>query len=417
MKPLTDPRIILETTVITDLFLKLTAIDTQSDPANSGACPSTAKQLNGQKAVQEVLQSMGLDDVRLDEHGYLYATLPANTENPKTIGLIAHIDTAPDYSGARVQPRLHRNYDGGDLTLNHGVVISPSDNPELLQCLGDTIITADGSTLLGADDKAGVAEIVAALQYLQAHPEIRRPTIKVAITPDEEIGHGAARFDVAGFAGDCAYTLDGGFSGEINGETFSADSAVVTFTGVAVHPGSAFGKMVNALRFASRFVTLLPGDEAPETTRERNGFYHPIGMKGNASEAVVTLILRDFDDLTLAHRGEQVRALAARVQAEEPRLKVVVTITQSYRNMGNWLCKRPEVFEILKDAVKLTGIEPRSVAVRGGTDGSQLTARGLPTPNMFAGGVNAHGPREWVSTRVMGLAACVVVNLAQRFAQ
>ena len=412
MKAFTNPAEIVQQTALVDTFLELVKIDTQSDP-KSETMPSAAKELDGLRAVKARLDALGITDAAIDENGYLFATLPGNVDNAPTIGLIAHIDTAPDYSGTGVQPVLHENYQGTAIELKGGWTIDADYNPELLECIGDTLITADGTTLLGADDKAGVAEILAAVEYLLAHPDIKRPTVRIAVTPDEEIGKGASKFDIKRFGADCAYTLDGGFAGEINGETFSADGAVVTFTGVMVHPGMAKGKLVNALRWASTFVTMLPADQAPETTEGRVGFYHPVEISGGSSEAKVELILRDFDDDILAGRGEKLKEIAAELMRREPRLKVDVAVSAQYRNMANGLRDIPRAMGNLEAAVRMTDLEPRIEAIRGGTDGSGLTARGLPCPNIFAGGLNFHGPREWVSTRVMGLAVCTVMNLLQ----
>jgi tripeptide aminopeptidase len=416
MRSFNDAQEILESTHLVQRFLDLVKIDTQSSekPHEKGAFPSSPNQMLAlQKLVELMTDVLRLSDVTLDENGYLFATLPANVENAPTIGLIAHIDTAPDFSGAGVNPILHQSYDGSAIRLASGDIIDPTDNPQLAECVGDTIITTDGSTLLGADDKAGVAEILAVVEYLQAHPDIHRPTLRIAITPDEEIGRGVERFDIEAFGADCAYTLDGSFAGEINGETFSADGATVTFTGVAVHPGYAKNKLVNALRWAAKFVTMLPMTEAPESTEGREGFYHPTRIEGNASKATVNLILRDFDDRKLAKRGEYLNVIKSRLLEEEPRLCMEVAIARTYRNMANGLEERPEIMQRLIRAVELTGIEPLIKPIRGGTDGSGLTEKGLPTPNIFAGGMNFHGPREWVSTRVMGLAVCTVLNLVQ----
>ena len=416
MKAFNNPAEILNSTSLVDTFLELVKIDTQSDP-KSETMPSAAKELDGLQAVKARLDALGISDAAIDENGYLFATLPGNVENAPTIGLIAHIDTAPDYSGTNVQPILHENYQGNAIELKDGWTMDADYNPELKQCIGDTLITSDGTTLLGADDKAGVAEILAAVEFLLAHPEIERPTLRIGITPDEEIGKGASKFDVDAFGARCAYTLDGGFSGEINGETFSADGAVVTFTGVMVHPGMAKDKLVNALRWASTFVTMLPADEAPETTEHRKGFYHPVEISGGSAEAKVELILRDFDDEILATRGEKLKEIAAKLIEQEPRLKIDVDVKLQYRNMANGLRELPQAMENLKQAVQMADIEPRIDPIRGGTDGSGLTAKGLPCPNIFAGGLNFHGPREWVSTRVMGQAVCTVLNLLQLWSQ
>ncbi len=416
MKTFNDPAMILEQTPLVDTFLWLVRQHTTSDP-KSETHPSSSRQIDALKRLKDKLLEMGLTDVELDENGYLFASLPGNVDSAPTIGLLAHIDTAPDFSGENIQPILHENYQGQDLELKNDVVISPEQSKELLSCKGDTIITADGTTLLGADDKAGIAEILAAIHILQQNPEIKRPTLRIGFTPDEEIGQGASLFDLKRFGAELAYTVDGSFSGEVNSETFCADAASVSFTGVMVHPGYAKGKLVNALRYAGKLLDRLPNEESPEGTEGREGFYHPTGVEGGASEATVSMILRDFDPDQLAQRGERLKKLVAEINAEEPRLKTEVTISETYRNMGLWLQEKPKVTERLIQAVKDADIEPNLVPIRGGTDGSVLTEKGLPCPNIFAGGVNFHGPREWVSTRVMAQAVCVLLNLAQRFVQ
>jgi tripeptide aminopeptidase len=409
-----DPKPILETTNLVDTFLEIVQIDTQSD-AKSDSTPSTAKQLDLQRVLEGKLGTLGCTDVKLDEFGYLYATFPGTAPDAPVIGLLAHVDTATDFSGTGVKPLLHENYDGGPIELPGGVTISPEENTELKQCVGDTVITAAGNTLLGADDKAGVAIILATLQMLKQSAGLSYPTLRIAFTPDEEIGRGASKFDIAGFGAMCAYTLDGSFDGEVNFETFSADGAEVTFTGVAVHPGYAKDKLVNALGHLGRFLAALPQAEAPETTEGREGFFHPTVVRGNASEATVELILRDFDDDKLAEKGERLKALVAQIAAAEPRLKTNVEIKYQYRNMAGELTNHPTIRDNLLRAVQDTGIEPQVIPIRGGTDGSGLTAKGLPTPNIFAGGVNFHGPREWVSTRSMALSTCTLLNLVQRW--
>lgn len=416
MKIFNDPRIIMEKTTLVDSFLTFVKVDTQSD-AKSQTHPSTQKQFDLLKILKGHLDKLGCEDVLLDDKGYLYGTLPGNTPNTPVIGLLAHVDTATDFSGTDVLPLLHENYDGAPITLHGGVVIDPAENPELTQCVGDTIITASGDTLLGADDKAGVAEIIATLEMLVADDTIPRPTLRIAFTPDEEIGQGASNFDIKTFDALCAYTIDGGFAGEVNFETFSADKADVIFTGVAVHPGFAKDKLVNALRFAGRFLDRLPIDQSPERTEDRQGFFHPTNISGNAAKATVELILRDFDNDALVDRGERLKKLVESICLEEPKLIGQVIITEQYRNMADTLKDYPKARENLIAAVKDAGVEPDIIAIRGGTDGSGLTAKGLPTPNIFSGGINFHGPRECISTRVMGQAVCSILNLVQRWAQ
>jgi len=416
MKRFNDPASILKGTSLVDSFLEFIRIDTQSDDT-SEASPSTAKQLDLQKVLTDRLIALGCADVRLDGKGYLYAVFPGNAPEAPVIGLIAHVDTATDFSGTGVRPLLFEDYDGGPLELPGGVTITPEDSPELKDCVGDTIITASGDTLLGADDKAGVAEILAALEVLGADESIERPTLRIAFTPDEEIGRGAKGFNVEGFGAACAYTVDGGFAGEVNFETFSADKAEVTFTGVAVHPGTAKGKMVNALRHIGRLMDQLPPTESPEQTELREGFFHPTTIRGNAARVSAEILLRDFSDEGLAERGERLRALVDRIAEDEPRLTAEVKITPQYRNMAGVLGDHPLVRDHLVQAVREAGMDPDVVPIRGGTDGSGLTAMGLPTPNIFTGGANYHGPREWIATRVMAQAVCVILNLVQLWAR
>jgi len=416
MKAFNDPAFVLEQTTLVDSFLEFVKIDTQSD-GDSKSNPSTAKQIDLLKILKDKLIQLGCSGVVLDDKGYLYATFLGNRAGTPVIGLMAHVDTAVDFSGTNVKPILQKNYKGGPIDLPNDVTISPEDNPELNQCIGDTVITASGDTLLGADDKAGVAAILAALEILKKDDSIPRPTLRIAFTPDEEIGQGATFFDVTGFDAKCAYTVDGGYTGEVNFETFSADKAVVTFTGVAVHPGFAKGKMVNALRYLGAFLDRLPKAESPEETELRLGFFHPTVVKGNAAEASVEIILRDFDDNKLADRGNRLKVLVQKIASKEPRLKSNVEIVAQYRNMANALKEQPQVRDFLVQAVRDAGLTPDIVAIRGGTDGSGLTAKGLPTPNIFTGGRNYHGPREWISTRTMAFAVCAILNLVQRWAE
>ncbi len=416
MKIFNDPDFVLTNSSVVKSFVEFVKIDTQSNE-ESKTSPSTEKQLNLQNILKKKLINLGCENVVLDDKGYLYALFPGNINSKTSVGLLAHVDTATDFSGENVKPIFHKNYDGGDLDLSDHITIHVDDNPALKDRKGETIITASGDTLLGADDKAGIAEILAALEILQNDKSIKRPDIKIAFTPDEEIGRGAGNFDVKGFNALCAYTLDGSLSGEVNFETFSADKGVVTFTGVAVHPGFAKGKMVNALTYLGKFLDRLPSKESPEETENREGFYHPTDVKGNAAKASATLILRDFDNDKLADRGKRLKELVADIAKTEPRLGFEVAITKQYRNMADTLKEHPEVKNNLMQATKDAGLYPVVVPIRGGTDGSGLTAKGLPTPNIFTGGMNFHGPREWISTTVMGQAVCVILNLVQRFVE
>ena len=414
-----DPHHVLSQTRIVDRFLGYVRMDTQSDET-SGACPSTAKQLElGRRLVEELkqlgLRGIGSDDVDMDENGYVLAELPGTA--PGRVGLCAHLDTAPQFSGTGVNPQIVERYDGKTIAAGNGVVLDPADTPELTECIGDTIITTDGRTLLGADDKAGIAAIIGALEILIQRPGIARPTIRVCFNPDEEIGRGADRFPLKRFDCPIAFTIDGSFTGEINVETFSADKAVVTFTGVSVHPGTARGKLVNALTGMGKLLSRLPIGESPECTDGRQGFYHPVAASGDAAECTLQLILRDFDTTTLDERGRRLERMCAGLMAEEPRLRVTVEIRKQYRNMYDVLRRYPDVAKKLDQAVRAAGITPRLEPIRGGTDGSRLTELGMPTPNVFAGGVNFHGPSEWISTRVLAQSACTILNLVQLFAE
>lgn len=402
-------------TSLVERFLEYVRIDTTSDE-HSESCPSTERQFVLAEKLVEELKAVGLPDAAVDENCYVTATLPGNMEGSETVGLIAHLDTSPAAPGENVDPVLHEDYDGSSIELADGVVIAVDDNPNLRKCLGDTIITADGTTLLGADDKAGIAIIVSALEYYQKNPELPRPTIRVAFTPDEEIGRGTAKFPIETFRADVAFTIDGSFDGEINIETFNADSAHVTITGVSTHPGTAKGKLVNALRHMALFLSRLPPELSPECTEGREGFIHPYELTGDASSCRCHLILRDFQRDALSALGEQIKEIAASVQKDEPRLKVEVEIKASYPNMYEYLKDRPEITERLQEAVRRAGMEPDLAPIRGGTDGSMLTQMGLPCPNIFAGGVNFHGQTEWVSTRSMGLSLCTVLNLLTLYA-
>ena len=410
MRAFNNPEEILEKTRIVERLLACVRYDTQADE-NSESCPSTAKQLELGKHLVAELKGLGLDGAAMDENGYVLAELPGSAEG--IVGLCAHMDTAPAFSGTNVQPRLHADYDGSPIELEGGVVIDPGDCPELLECKGDTIITSDGTTLLGGDDKAGIAAILGVVEVLRSEPGIEHPTLRICFNPDEEIGRGAAKFPLEKFGAPLAFTVDGGFPGELNIETFSADKAVVTFKGVAVHPGFAKGKMVNALTYAGKLLARLPMAETPECTQGREGFYHPTDLSGDAAQCKLSLILRDFDSAVLAKRGQRLRSMAEALVAEEPRLGVEVEITEQYRNMYDELSKRPEIAQQLARAIEAAGLAPRTEPIRGGTDGSQLTAKGMPTPNIFAGGVNFHGPQEWISTRSLALCTCTLLNLVQ----
>ena len=404
---------------VLDRFLRYARVDTQS--ARDGTeSPSTPGQLDLLRMLVAELQEIGLDDAALDDDGYVYATLPASSGAPlPAVGLIAHVDVSPDAPGAGVEPIVHRDYDGGRIELPRGgTVLDPADMPVLAGKAGHDIVSSSGDTLLGADDKAGVAEIMAAVAHLAAHPELPRPALKIGFTPDEEIGQGATRFDVERFGAACAYTLDGSQPGEIQDETFSGTEVVVVFHGVDIHPGWATGKLVNAARLAGRLLARLPSDRlTPETTSDRDGFIHPYVLSGDAGCAEVRFIARDFDDALLAEHIALIRSTAEAVAAEEPRSQVTVTERPQYPNMRRFIDEAPQIVEVAERAIREEGIEPLREPIRGGTDGSILSARGLPTPNLFTGGHEYHSVREWASVHDMASAAAVVVRLAGLWAQ
>lgn len=419
MRRFDDPDLVLDRTRIVERFLDYVRYDTQSDES-SPTCPSTAKQLELAERLADDLRRLGLrgvgeEAVSVDENGYVLAELPGT--RPGRIGLCAHMDTAPQFTGAGVSPRVWEEYDGGRLEVGNGVVLDPDQSPELRACVGDTIITTDGTTLLGADDKSGIAAIMGALEVMASEPSLPHPTVRVCFNPDEEIGRGADLFPIERFDCPVAFTIDGSFSGEINVETFSADKAVVTLTGVSVHPGRARGRLVNALTWMGKLLARLPMAESPECTDGREGFFHPVSVSGDAARCTAEIILRDFDTEVLLERGRRLERMCAALMAEEPRLRVEVEIREQYRNMFDVLSGFPETRERLERAVRAAGIEPRVIPVRGGTDGSRLTAMGLPTPNLFAGGVSFHGPQEWISTRVLAQSACAILNLVQLYAE
>jgi tripeptide aminopeptidase len=396
-------------------FLRYVRIDTQSRRDRT-ASPSTSGQLELGRMLVAELQEAGLDDVSLDENGYVVGTLAGNDAgNGQTIGLIAHMDTSPDAPGAGVEPIVHRGYDGNVLDLpREGTRLDPASMPELADKVGHDIVTGSGDTLLGADDKAGVAEIVAGLAHLAAHPDLPRPTVRVAFTPDEEIGEGATLFDIGAFGARCAYTLDGSELGELQDETFSAVEAIVSVRGVDVHPGQATGKLVNALRLAAQVVAALPSQTlTPETTAGREGFIHPYELSGTAAKAEIRLIVRDFEDDLLERHVALLERTAKQVTAAEPRARVEVKVREQYRNMRQYLNDVPNVADAAEAAIRAEGIEPIRRPIRGGTDGSRLSEMGLPTPNIFTGGHEYHSVREWASVQDMAAAAAVVVRLAE----
>ena len=398
-------------------FLRYARVDTQSS-RESATRPSTPGQLDLARLLAGELREIGLQ-VRLAETGFVYATLPATVADADVIGLSAHVDVSPDAPGTGVEPVVHRDYDGGVIALPRGgTTLDPERMPALRACVGHDLVTSSGDTLLGADDKAGIAEIVTAVAHLAAHPELPRPELRVAFGPDEEIGAGATRFDIEGFGARCAYTLDGSTLGELQDETFSAVEMTLTITGVDVHPGTAHGILVNAAKLAGRVLAALPADTlSPETTAGREGFVHPTEVRATATRATVTLIARDFDDLTLDAHVALVRRLAEEVVASEPRARLAVDVREQYRNMRVHLDAVPEVTEAAAEAIRREGIEPIRTQIRGGTDGSIMSARGLPTPNLFTGGHEYHSVREWASLPEMAAASAVVVHLAAVWAE
>jgi tripeptide aminopeptidase len=402
---------------VLDRFLRYVRYDTQSDE-RSTSFPSTSKQLFLLRDLRQELEDLGLVDVDLDRHGYVTATIPATTNKigVPTIGFIAHVDTSPELSGADVKPIVHPRYDGRDLVLpdDGSAVLRLTDNPALAEQLGHDIVTASGTTLLGADNKAGVAEIVTAAAYLVAHPEIRRGPVRIAFTPDEEIGRGTAHFDVERFAAHCAYTMDGGSRGEVETESFSADAMTVTFHGFNTHPGYAKGKMVNAIKVAADFIHRLPADRlSPETTAGHEGFVHPYVLQAGVERTAVKLLIRDFETSRLRSAETRLEALAQDAVACFPGARAEVLIEESYRNMKEILDQHPEIEQSACEAVRRAGLEVRSRPIRGGTDGSKLSFMGLPTPNIFAGEHNFHSRLEWVSAQDMEKAVEVIVHLCQ----
>jgi tripeptide aminopeptidase len=404
-------------TTVLDRFLRYVGYDTQSDE-RSTSFPSTAKQLVLLRDLVDELHALGLDDASIDEHGYVMATVRATTRKRgvPTIGFIAHVDTSPEMPGAGVVPIVHRAYDGRDLVLpdDPAVVLRVAEIPLLAEQIGNDIVTASGTTLLGADNKAGVAEIMTAVAHLVAHPEIPHGAIRIAFTPDEEIGRGTQHFDVARFGAVCAYTMDGGRRGEIEVESFSADAITVTFHGFNTHPGYAKGRMVNAIKVAAAFIDRLPKDTlSPETTDGYDGFLHPYVVQAGVERTSVRLLVRDFVTAGLREKKMLVERLAAEAAAANPGVRVEFAVEESYRNMREVLDRHPEIANHARDAIRRAGLEPSTLPIRGGTDGSRLSFMGLPTPNLFAGEQNFHSRLEWVSVQDMEKAVEVIVHLAQ----
>jgi tripeptide aminopeptidase len=398
---------------VLERFLRYVRIDTQAEEGAS-TYPSTAKQLDLSRMLVEELRGIGLDDVELTEHGYVFATLPGTPGAP-VIGLIAHVDTTPEAPGGGVTPIVHRSYAGGPIVLpgDPGQVIDPDENEALAKRVGHDIVTSDGTTLLGADDKAGVAEIMEAVAYLHGTTE-PRATMRIAFTVDEEVGRGVEHFDVEAFGAEAAYTLDGSDLAKLESETFSARQLKVTIQGRGEHPGTAKGRLVNAVRLAADFVASLPRDTlTPETTEGREGFVHPTRLSAAVEEAVVTIIVRDHDDALLDQHTELVRRLAAGIEEREPRARVSIDVWQQYRNMRSYIDRHPGVVAAAEEAFRRAGLEPEHEIIRGGTDGARLSELGLPTPNIFTGGQDYHSRREWASVQDMAAAAATVVELVR----
>jgi len=397
-------------------LVRYVRVDTQSDEAST-ATPSTARQFDLLKLLQAELTAIGAQDVRLTDYAAVLATIPATTSRPvPTIAFLAHVDTAPQFNATGVKPIVHHRYDGGEIVLPDAtdVRLSPDRFPYLAEKIGDDIITASGSTLLGADDKAGVAIVMAMARHLLSNPDLPHGPIRICFTPDEEVGRGVDPRLPGDLEAMAAYTLDGAELGEIVYETFSADKAEVRVTGVSIHPGHAKDTLVNALHLAAKIIDLLPHvTRTPETTEGRAGFIHVYQMSGTSSEAVLHFILRDFELDGLRAHGELVEQVCATVQATEPRARIACTITPQYRNMRYWLENDMRPVELAREACRRVGLEPRSTPTRGGTDGSRLTEMGLPTPNLFTGMQNIHGPHEWVSVQDMAQATQMCVELAQ----
>ncbi|MBP1884710.1 peptidase T [Sinorhizobium mexicanum] len=403
------------TDTVTDRFLRYVVIDTQSDPKSSTQ-PSTEKQKNLGRILVEELLAIGLADAHLDEHGYVYATIPSNVDKPvPVICFCSHMDTAPDFTGTNVKPQVVRNYAGGDIRLpgDPQQVIRVSDHPELGNQIGNDIITTDGTTLLGADDKAGLAEIMTAAQVLIDNPEIKHGTIKLLFTPDEEVGRGVDKADLKKLGAAFGYTVDGETAGHIEDETFSADGVDITIQGVAIHPGFAKGKMENAIKIAGAIIERLPKDIAPETTAGRDGFIHPIGVTGSMEKATLGFIVRDFDEAGLAVKEKMLEDIVKSVMAEFPRSSYAFEVKEQYRNMKAILGRHPDIVENAVEAIRRAGMTPVRGSIRGGTDGSRLSYMGLPCANIFAGGHAFHSPLEWISRQDMERSVATLVELAK----
>lgn len=408
---------------IIDRFISYVTIDTESDP-NSDTTPSTAKQWDLANKLVEELKAIGMQEVTIDENAYIMATLPSNVEHDvPVIGFVSHFDTTPDFTGANVKPQIIKDYDGGDIVLNkeQDIVLSPGYFKDLLQYKGQTLITTDGTTLLGADDKAGITEIVTAMEYLIQHPEIKHGKIRVGFTPDEEIGRGAHKFDVAKFGAEWAYTMDGSQIGELEYENFNAAGAKITFKGKSVHPGYAKGKMINSMLLANKFISKLPKEEVPERTSGYDGFFHVTGITGSIEETTLQLIIRDHDKRKFEKRKKLVKKITEKINRKLAKQFggdiAVAEIKDQYFNMKEKVQPVMHIVDIAEQAMKDLGIKPIIKPIRGGTDGSQLSYMGLPCPNIFAGGHNFHGKYEYVPVESMQKAVEVIVKIAELTAE
>ncbi|WP_406589433.1 peptidase T [Bacillus atrophaeus] len=402
---------------IIERFTTYVKVDTQSNE-NNDTCPSTPGQLTLANMLVEELKSIGMEDAAIDENGYVMATLPSNTEkNVPTIGFLAHVDTATDFSGKHVNPQIVEDYDGKDIVLNEElqVILSPDQFPELPGYKGHTLITTDGTTLLGADNKAGIAEIMTAMDYLIKHPEIKHGTIRVAFTPDEEIGRGPHKFDVKRFNSSFAYTVDGGPLGELEYESFNAAAAKITVKGNNVHPGTAKGKMINSAKIAMELNRMLPEEEAPESTEGYEGFYHLLSIQGDVEETKLHYIIRDFDKEGFNNRKAEMERIVSDLRNQYGKDRIILDMNDQYYNMREKIEPVKEIVDTARQAMENLGIEPKISPIRGGTDGSQLSYMGLPTPNIFTGGENFHGKFEYISAENMVKAVNVIVEIVKLF--
>lgn len=404
---------------LVERFLKYVSYDTQSSE-ETGLTPSTLGQMKFAEYLKQELESLGLEDITLDEHAYLFATLPSNISKPvPTIGFISHLDTSPDMTGKDAAPRIVKNYDGSDIVLckEDNIILSPAQFPELLDHKGEDLIVTNGQTLLGADDKAGIAEIVSAIAYLKEHPEIKHGKIRIGFNPDEEIGEGAHKFDVEKFGCDWAYTIDGGEVGELEFENFNAAAAKVSFKGRNVHPGYAKNKMINSIRVANRFCAMLPAGETPEETEDYEGFYHLIGINGTVEQTTVSYIIRDHDRARFEDRKKRIEALVAEINKEYGEGTATLELRDQYYNMREKIEPVMHIIDTAFAAMEAVGVKPNVKPIRGGTDGAQLSFKGLPCPNIFAGGLNFHGRYEFVPIQSMEKAKDVIVKIAELVAQ